>query len=164
MAENKEYEMALKQAMRLLSGKDYSKKALIQKLTDKKFSPETCESIMERLTEYGYIDDARYAKKLARNYIEVKKYGKKRAKMMMIEKGLSSALADKALSKYSDEEIIDEIIAIIEKKYYDSFFESGLEGHKERQKAMAALARRGYGYEQIKKAVAEVINGAEYDD
>lgn len=155
--DNKELETAKKRAMYLLGGKDYSRKELLNKLLNN-YSPETCEAAVEQMIEYGYLDDERYAKKLARNYIEVRKYGKKRAKMMMIQKGLSPSLADEALSKYSDEEIIDEIIAIIEKKYYDSLFESGLEGQKERQKVMAALARRGYGYEQIKRAVAVVID------
>jgi len=160
--DNKELETAKKRAMYLLGGKDYSRKELLNKLLNN-YSPETCEAAVEQMIEYGYLDDERYAKKLARNYIEVRKYGKKRAKMMMIQKGLGPSLADEALSKYSDEEIIDEIIAIIEKKYYDSLFESGIEGQKERQKVMAALARRGYGYEQIKRAVSSVLENADYD-
>lgn len=156
--DNKELETAKKRAMYLLGGKDYSRKELLNKLLNN-YSPEVCEAAVEQMLEYGYLDDERYAKKLARNYIEVRKYGKKRAKMMMIQKGLNPSLADEALSRYSDEEIIDEIVAIIEKKYYDNLFESGLEGQKERQKVMAALARRGYGYEQIKKAVSIVIEG-----
>lgn len=156
--DNKELETAKKRAMYLLGGKDYSRKELLNKLLNN-YSPEVCEAAVEQMLEYGYLDDERYAKKLARNYIEVRKYGKQRAKMMMIQKGLNPSLADEALSRYSEEEIIDEIIAIIEKKYYDNLFESGLEGKKERQKVMAALARRGYGYEQIKKAVSIVIEG-----
>ncbi len=160
MADEKELETAKKRAMYLLGGKDYSKKELMDKLL-KNYSRENCEKAVAQMEEYGYLDDERYAKKLARQYIEVRKYGKSRAKMMMIQKGLGSALADEALEQYTSDDMIDEIVSIIEKKYYDRLFEEGLEGQKEMQKVMAALARRGYGYEDIKNAVAIVRDGAE---
>ncbi len=160
MADEKELETAKKRAMYLLGGKDYSKKELMDKLL-KNYSRENCEKAVAQMEEYGYLDDERYAKKLARQYIEVRKYGKSRAKMMMIQKGLGSALADEALEQYTSNDMIDEIVSIIEKKYYDRLFEEGLEGRKEMQKVMAALARRGYGYEDIKSAVAIVRDGAE---
>lgn len=160
MGNEKELETAKKRAMYLLGGKDYSKKELMDKLL-KNYSRETCESAVAQMEEYGYLDDRRYAARLARQYIEVRKYGKSRAKMMMIQKGLGSALADEALEQYTSDDMIDEIVSIIEKKYYDRLFEEGLEGRKEMQKVMAALARRGYGYEDIKSAVAIVRDGAE---
>ena len=160
MGNEKELETAKKRAMYLLGGKDYSKKELLDKLL-KNYSRESCEKAVAQMEEYGYLDDRRYAGKLARQYIEVRKYGKSRAKMMMIQKGLGSALADEALEQYTSDDMIDEIVSIIEKKYYDRLFEEGLEGRKEMQKVMAALARRGYGYEDIKSAVAVVRNGAE---
>lgn len=158
-----ELETAKKRAMYLLGGKDYSKKELFDKLL-KNYSRETCESVIEMMCEYGFLDDERYAKKLARQYIEVRKYGKSRAKMMMLQKGLGSALADEALKQYSADDLINEIVEIIEKKYYDRLFTEGLEGRKEMQKVMAALARRGYGFEDIKSAVALVKEGAEFDE
>lgn len=160
MANEKELETAKKRAMYLLGGKDYSKKELMDKLL-KNYSRENCEKAVAQMEEYGYLDDERYAKKLARQYIEVRKYGKSRAKMMMIQKGLGSALADEALEQYTSDDMIDEIVSIIKKKYYDRLFEEGLEGRKEMQKVMAALARRGYGYEDIKSAVAIVRDGAD---
>lgn len=160
MGNEKELETAKKRAMYLLGGKDYSKKELLDKLL-RNYSRETCEKAVAQMEEYGYLNDERYAKKLARQYIEVRKYGKSRAKMMMIQKGLGSALADEALEQYTSDDMIDEIVSIIEKKYYDRLFEEGLEGRKEMQKVMAALARRGYGYEDIKSAVAIVRGGAE---
>ena len=160
MTNEKELETAKKRAMYLLGGKDYSKKELMDKLL-KNYSRENCEKAVAQMEEYGFLDDERYAKKLARQYIEVRKYGKSRAKMMMIQKGLGSALADEALEQYTSDDMIDEIVSIIEKKYYDRLFEEGLEGRKEMQKVMAALARRGYGYEDIKSAVAIVRDGAE---
>ena len=159
MGNEKELETAKKRAMYLLGGKDYSCKELMTKLL-KNYSRESCEAAVEQMVEYGYLDDRRYAEKLARQYIEVRKYGKSRAKMMMIQKGLGPSTADEALEQYSSDDIIDEIVTIIEKKYYDCLFIEGLEGKKAVQKVIAALARRGYGYEDIKDALGIVRDGA----
>lgn len=164
MMNEKELETAKKRAMYLLGGKDYSRKELTEKLL-KNYSREAAEAAVSQMVEYGYLDDRRYAKKLARQYIEVRRYGKSRAKMMMIQKGLGPQLADEALEQYSAEDLIGEIVTIIEKKYYDRLFLEGLEGRKEMHKVMAALARRGYGYEDIKTAVSAVRDGSElFDD
>lgn len=155
-----EFETAKKRAMYLLGGKDYSIKELRDKLL-KNYSPEICEAVIEKMCEYGFLDDERYAKKLARKYIQIQKYGKNRAKMMMIQKGLNPSLADEALERYSTDDLVSEIVGIIEKKYYDRLFIDGLEGKKELQKVMASLARRGYGFAEIKKAVYIVLENGE---
>lgn len=159
----KELETAKKRALYLLGGRDYSRKELIEKLS-KHYSREVCEEAAAQMAEYGYQSDERYADKLARQYIEVRKYGKSRAKMMMIQKGLGPSLADEALCRYSADDMVEEITAIIEKKYYDRLFADGLEGRKEMQKVMAALARRGYSYEDIKKAVSLIKRDAEFEE
>lgn len=158
-----ELETAKKRAMYLLGARDYSRKELLEKLM-KNYSRETCEAAVSQMAEYGYLDDSRYADKLARKFVEVRKYGKNRAKMMMIQKGLNPSLADEALSRYSADDMVDEIRAVIEKKYSDRLDIDGPEGMKEMQKVMAALARRGYGYEDIKKAISLVKANAEFEE
>ena len=158
-----ELETAKKRAMYLLGARDYSRKELLEKLL-KNYSRETCETAVEQMAEYGYLDDRRYAEKLAKKYVEVRRYGKSRAKMMMIQKGLGSALADEALSRYSSQDMVEEISAIIEKKYMDKLSIDGTERMKEMQKVMAALARRGYSYDDIRKAISLVREDAEFDE
>lgn len=158
-----ELETAKKRAMYLLGARDYSSRELLEKLM-KNYSRETCEEAVSQMKEYGYLDDRRYACKLARKFVEVRKYGKNRAKMMMIQKGLSPSLADEALSRYSADDMVEEIRAVIEKKYMDRLSADGTEGMKEMQKVMAALARRGYGYEDIRKAVSLIREDAEFDE
>ncbi|MBQ8903294.1 MAG: regulatory protein RecX [Oscillospiraceae bacterium] len=158
-----ELETAKKRAMYLLGGRDYSRKELFDKLL-KNYSRETCEEAVRQMAEYGYLDDRRYADKLARKYVEVRKYGKSRAKMMMIQKGLGPSIAADALSRYSADDMVEEITAIIEKKYMDKLSVDGAEGMKEMQKVMAALARRGYSYDHIKKAVSLAKENAEFEE
>ncbi len=158
-----ELETAKKRALYLLGGKDYSRKELLDKLL-RNYSREVCEEAVLQMVEYGYLDDRKYAFKLAKKYIEVRKYGKSRAKMMMIAKGLDSALAEEALSQYSEQDIVDEISAIIEKKYMDRLLVEGPERHKEKQKVMAALMRRGFEYRYIKTAIDSVCDADYFED
>lgn len=155
-----ELETAKKRAMYLLGGKDYSRRALYDKLREH-YSPESCEKAVAQMCEYGYLDDERYAKRLARQYIEGKKYGKRRAALMLSQKGLERETIEEALSLYSADEITEELADLIEKKYLDRLFGEELEGRKETRKVIAALARRGYGYGEIQSAIALVRERAE---
>ncbi len=157
-----ELETAKKRALYLLGGKDYSRKELLDKLL-KNYSRETSEEAVRQMAEYGYLDDRKYAFKLAKKYIEVRKYGRGRAKMMMTAKGLDSALAEEALGQYSEQDIVDGILSIIEKKYQDRLLTDGIEGRKEREKVMAALMRRGFEYRYVKTAV-DLVCETDYDE
>lgn len=158
-----ELETAKKRAMYLLGGKDYSRRALYEKLREH-YSEESCEEAVRQMCEYGYLDDERYAKRLARQYIEGRKYGKKRARLMLLQKGFERETVDEALSLYSEDEMTEELADLIERKYADRLFLDGLEGRKEAQKVIAALARRGYGYGEIRSAISLVQERAEEED
>lgn len=147
-----ELEIAKRRAMHLLAARDYGRNELYKKLLNN-YSEKTAITVTEMMTQYGYIDDERYAKKLAKTYIEIRKYGKKRAALMMREKGLDRDTIEAALEDYDNEAITSEIIALLKKKYIDRLFLEGLEGKKEMQKVIAALARRGYSYGDIKAAL-----------
>ena len=147
-----ELEIARRRAMHLLAARDYGKKELYKKLLNN-YSEKTSLAVTEMMTEYGYLDDERYAKKLAKTYIEIRKYGKKRAALMMREKGLDRNTIENALEEYDAEAITSEIVALLKKKYMDRLFLEGPEGKKEMQKVIAALARRGYSYGDIKTAL-----------
>ena len=147
-----ELDIAKRRAMHLLGGRDYGKNELIEKLKNN-YSEKTAITVAELMCEYGYVDDSRYAEKLARQYITVRKYGKSRAALMMRQKLLDAQTIEAALDKYSSDDITAEIAEILRKKYADRLFLGGIEGKKEMQKVVAALARRGYSFTDIKAAL-----------
>lgn len=147
-----ELEIAKRRAMHLLAARDYGKNELYKKLLNN-YSEKTAATVTKMMIEYGYIDDERYARKLAKTYIVIRKYGKSRAALMMREKGLDRATIENALNEYDSEDITSEIVELLKKKYIDRLFLEGLEGKKEMQKVIAALARRGYSYGDIKTAL-----------
>ncbi|MBO6230686.1 MAG: regulatory protein RecX [Ruminiclostridium sp.] len=158
-----ELEIAKRRAMYLLGGRDYGRNELVEKLKNN-YSEKTAVTVAELMCEYGYVDDDRYAEKLAKLYITVRHYGKSKAAMMMRQKLLDPETIETALARYTSEDIVGEITDILRKKYYDRLFLSGIEGKKEMQKVIAALARRGYGYNDIKSALYIIREEAENEE
>lgn len=142
-----EKERAKKRAMYLLGNRDYCRNELYKKLMEN-YCEETCDYVIELMEHYDFIDDERYAGKLAKKLIKVSHKGKRRARYEMMMKGLDAETVDEALSQYSDEDIVEEIKSLVEKKYYEK-----LDDRADVQKVIAALARRGYGFDDIKTAL-----------
>ena len=157
------YTRASKRALYLLGGKDYGTRELYDKLAAN-YPPSVCDKVIARMRDYGYLDDERYAKKLARSQIIVKKHGRQRALIEMVRKGLPRELCESALDEYDKEDIQTEIAELVRKKYADKIDRGNPDWHYEQQKAIAALARRGYGYGDIKTAIETVLNEYQEDN
>lgn len=141
---------AKRRAMYLLGAKAYSKNDLYKKLR-LNYEEDTCAEVVALMEEYGYINDNEYAEKLAAYLIVKKSFGKRRARFEMKQKGLDDELISVCLEQYDEDSIIEQISEVVRKKYADS-----LDTPEGRQRAMNALVRRGYGYDEIKKAIRTV--------
>lgn len=150
-AEHRSYEYGLY----LLEKRAYSYRELYDKLMGAKHAQEDAVlAAMEKLTRYGFLNDAQYAESLARQYVEGKKYGIRRAAYEMRHRGLSQEHIDDALAAYDDPEIISEqLLALIQRKY--ARYLTDPDDRKMTEKVTAALARRGYTYQQIRFAVED---------
>lgn len=155
--DDNEYQRARKRAIYLLGEKAYCSKELYEKLL-KNYSEETCKRVLADMTDYGYIDDEKYAKKYAEYLIKGKKHGLHKARFEMQQKGIARAIADEALAEYDKEDYRAEIAALIEKKYKNK-----LDAPDDVRRTIAALARRGYGYSDIKAALERVSENATQD-
>ncbi len=67
------YRQAREKAFRLLSYKSYTSAMLAQRLSQD-FAPETVEDVIARLQELGLLNDADYALRCGRDFINLKKY------------------------------------------------------------------------------------------
>ena len=152
---NPEYERARKRAMYLLGNRPYSAAALKEKLLNN-YSEATADRVIGDMTRYGFLNDKEYARRLASSIINGKKYGLHRAKAEMRRKGVPDELIEEALSEYSREDMTESLTQLVRKKYADKI--SDRDG---RQKVIAALARRGYGFGEIKAAITTVLEDME---
>ena len=147
---------AKKRALYLLGTKQYCYKELLTKL-QKSYDDETARYAADAMRDYGYVNDEEYAPKLADYLIHTKRYGIRKAKYEMLQKGLPQELVENTLAEYSNEEIDEEITELIERKYYNKIAD-----RDDRRRTVAALARRGYDYNSVKRCIEHIL--AEYED
>lgn len=140
-------------ALRLLSGRPMSRKELVDKLTarprDKEKEPipeELAEEAADRLEELGYLNDAEYARTVARHYA-AKGYGERKLRDELWKRGVPRAYWDQALEEVQDP--TDAMDAFIRRKLMGRTADRETLG-----KLSAALARRGYRWEDIRAALS----------
>ncbi|MCI5667198.1 MAG: RecX family transcriptional regulator [Oscillospiraceae bacterium] len=138
---------AKKRALYLLGSRMYCWNELYKKLLPT-YGEEASRAAADAMQEYGYIDDEDYARKLAQRLIHGKRYGMGKTRWEMQRRGLDRDLIEDVLEEYSDDDIDREIMHLLETKYSDK-----LSDPDDRRRTMAALARRGYGWSQVKRCM-----------
>ena len=88
------------------------------------------------MQEYGYIDDEDYARKLAERLIRGKRYGMGKTRWEMQRRGLDRNLIEDVLTEYSEDDIDEEIMHLLQTKYSEK-----LDDPDDRRRTMAALGR-----------------------
>ena len=109
--------------------------------------------------------EEKYTEKLYRAYI-TKGWGKSKIRFELRRKGLPDSLISQQEEEYDAEDFIDEIIHLVDKKYSSKL---DFSDYKSVQRVTAALARRGFAYDDIKLALSRIKDGdydeeEEYDD
>lgn len=142
-----DYRRGKERALYLLGYRDHCRKDLVDKLS-KNIDRDLAEEIADKMEELGFLDDRKYAEKLARHLILVKKRGERRALQEMALKGIDRETAVEAISLVEpDENLLQQLI---ERKYLRY-----LGDEKGRNKVIAALMRLGHDYGDVIQAVDE---------
>lgn len=151
-------------AMDLLAARPLSRKELVDKLTarprDREKEPladrETAEAAADRLEELGYLNDGAYARTVVEHYA-AKGWGPARIREELYRRGVPREHWDQALEELeSPDAAID---AFLQKKLRGA----DLTDPKSYQRAAAALARRGFRWEDIKDGLRRYGGAAEED-
>lgn len=146
-------------ALRLLSYHDYSKKEIVDKLALKGHNKDYALSAVEKLEEYGYINDERYAITFAENLSQRKGMNVNAIKNELLRKGISREIADNAAESLD----FDPILRIID--LLNTKFSRKITTEKGVKQTVAALQRLGYRWSDINSAFRRTeIETEEIDD
>ena len=115
--------------------------------------------VVELMCEHDLINEEKYTLKLYKAYIN-KGWGKSKIRFELRRKGLPDSLISQQEEEYDAEDFIDEIIHLVDKKYANKL---DFSDYKSVQRVTAALARRGFAYDDIKLALSRVKDG-DYDE
>ncbi len=136
--------------LRLLSYRDHSEKEITEKLAQKGHNAAHAKKAAEKLKEYGYINDERYAQNLAESLIERKGMSVRGIKSELFRKGISREIAD-IVAEGLDIDPILRIIDLLNTKYARY-----LSDEKGIKKTVASLQRLGYKWSDINSALRQV--------
>lgn len=138
---------ALETALKYVSYCPRTKKETIDKLRSKELDQACIDSAMAKLIEYGYINDAEYAKTFAE--LQLQKYGSRAVYHKLLLKGIDPATANEVLKDSNDIELIKSMLEKLALKYADD------DKWKKRKKIIGYLYRKGFDYDDILSAVGE---------
>ncbi len=143
-------------ALNLLAARPYSTQSLRRKLVQKEYTPDEIAGAIERLTDNGLLNDARYAEQYARSKILSTGASKRRLQQELYRKGIKGEMATNAIATVIEDEEIDSAV-MIERVARKKLAQLGdLEPLVLRRRLFAFLARRGYELEDIKSVVARL--------
>lgn len=151
------YEASLEKGIFLISLKDRTKKEVRLKLEEKFWNKNAVLKAIEKLEEFGYLNDLNYAV----SYIESKTYGKNRISYNLFQKGIDRSTVEKAyltLDEEKEENIDDvKLKKLIDKnsRKINSSNSRDEKKLKEEQKLIQYLARQGFSLDKIFKKLKE---------
>ena len=155
------FRRAYQYSLYCLDYRDYSAEEIYEKLMKTYKNEKLCLDVVRKLARADIINDKRYAEKLARRYVESKKYGLKRARREIILKGIDEDTADEMLARY-DEVFYENLVYLIESKYCRQLRDKN--DRKEIEKVKGILFRYGYGFDDINHAVREYFENADLSE
>ncbi len=150
-----EVKSAFDKATDYIGSRMHTKKELIDKLTKKGYSKTVAESAVTKLEEYHYVDDEQFAKLFISTYNNL---SNKMLSAKLMQKGIKKDIIEGLLSDRSDDLEIEACL-----KYAKSYAKGkDLTDSKTVQKMYASLARRGFGFDIIKKVCKNLVSN--FDD
>ena len=155
------YRRAYQRALYLLDYRDYSVKEMTDKLVATYKNEALCSAVLKKLKENGFIDDERYAERMARKLVEVRKFGYRRAKREIMLKGIDQFTAEDALAVYEDK-FEENLMELLQTKHSRYLTDSS--DRKSIEKVKNALVRYGYDFSDINRAVKEYFENSEYEE
>lgn len=148
---------AKERALYLISDRDHSYKELFDKLK-KNYGEEIAGDTCEKMLEYGFLDDEKYAKRLAKSMYEYKHFGFRKIRFELSKKGFEPEVIEEAMYELDGDEAVEKIKELIDRKYARY-----LTDRKGIQKVTNALARLGHNFGDIKQAIIEYMEEEEED-
>ena len=138
---------AKEKALWLISYRDHSKKELKDKI-QRTCDSDSAEKAVERMEELGLVNDEVFAQRYARKLLFQKKMTKRAAAFELSRKGIDKETAETVLDEI-EVDYRENIREILERKYRN------LNDEKTKRRAVAALQRLGYGWDDIRAVLSE---------
>lgn len=140
-------------SLHLITRRPQSEYELQQKLHYKNYSYESIENVIQRLREYGYINDDELAKNLFNKYLQAGKYSLKQIIFKLKQRGIPDAIIHNINSACDREEWQSALkIVSIRFKIVDA---------TTKEKIYRYLATKGFSSTSITKVIQHIYHSAD---
>ena len=143
---------ALDQAVNYLSKTFKTKHQMMAFVKKHDYDDIIVAYVVEKLEEYGYINDNSYVQRYISTYLG--QIGKKKIEYELLKKGIEKELIQKALEEVETPQ--EDVVKVLQKKLGSR----QLEG-KDKEKVMRYMIGKGFSYEEIKRAMEKVQKGGD---
>jgi len=144
--ESGEESKAYNQAIRYLSYRPRSEREVRDYLVKKGLDEETAGQVIGRLQRAGLLNDREFAAGWVANRQLLRPRSRRRLEQELMAKGVPSEQIGAALAELDPEEELRALMEVIVKR-------RRLSQYQEPEKLVGYLARQGYGYDLIRKAL-----------
>lgn len=138
---------AYMRSLDLLSRRARSEWEIRDYLRRKEYEAEVIETIVNRLTNAGYIDDYVFAKSWVENRHLLKSISRRKLQLELKQKRIADDIINQTLDEDETSDVAT-LKTLIAKKRNQSRYQDD-------QKLIAFLSRQGYRYDDIKQALVE---------
>ena len=128
-----------------------TQKGIRDYLKKKGYLDESIDKAIEKLIEYGYINDELFAESYINTYCNIK--GKQKIKFELIAKGIDKQIIEQKLEDLLDEDEQINACFALAKKY----LKNKVIDEKTYQKLCAHLVSKGFSYDTISKVAKESL-------
>lgn len=125
---------------------DRSHAEVEQKMKDFLLIPEAKEEIMLYLLKENFLNEERFARSYTRGKFYIKKWGKNKIKLSLLQKGVTEKLVKKSFEEIDEKDYRDALFDLI-KKTLPNY--KGLKEYQKKQKTIKFLISKGYEYDLI---------------
>jgi regulatory protein len=139
----------------LLGRRDHSVQELRTKLGRKTGNSDWIEQSVDKLQEWGYLNEQKFIDNFIRNCNEIKHYGPMRIRHELRLKGADKDIANTALQQ-CDFDYFEAARQYLNKKYPNP-----IEDRKERDRITRFLANKGFSFDMIRYAFDEHLKEAD---
>ncbi|HJU88160.1 MAG TPA: regulatory protein RecX [Gemmatimonadaceae bacterium] len=144
-------------ALDMLAVRARSTRDLQRQLIRKGEPPDLVSQALERLTRMGVLDDASYARQVARSKMAGSGVSKRRVRAELFKKGVDRVVADEAIETVVLEDEVDESANLERVAAKKAKTLARLDPQTKRRRLYAFLARRGYESEDISRVVRQLL-------
>ena len=149
----RQYPAALNKAVAMLAQRAHAGGEIRRKLERAHYLEDTIDMVLYKLEKERLLNDEAFAREYAASCAR-RQMGKSRIRMELSRKGLPRELIDRAMEALSSEEGDEAAVRLAQKLLRRH---NGEDARREMQKVLAAMARRGYSYEDSRAAIEAAI-------